>query len=903
MSCPGACYTVALLSLLIPAATQAAILRVDPGAAGSNNGSSWANAYSSLQTALANASPGDEIWVAAGSYKPTTGSGRTATFSLASGVALYGGFAGTETLREERDFAANTTTLSGNIGSSGSRTDNSYHVVTADGVNASTILDGFTVRAGHADGTTPHDSAGGIRILNGASPQITNCRIVDNQVDENGGAVGCDSSSPTLTNCELSGNRAGRFAGGFYNVGTSTATFVSCTFAGNIAANTGGAIHNSSTVDFDSCLVWNNSASGVTNTIPASIYNSTLSTRSFDYCLFQNYDLTSTGTGNLNGTLGGNNPLFLSAVSPALAPNANGDYQTDTGSPVVNQGNDAANPEALALEGNRRKIGTIDIGAYERQIVVHVDKSVPVSGDGSTWANAFKYLRDALNATGPGYEVWIAEGTHYPDERVTPDPLFSRDYSYFLPDGCAIYGGFPAGGGDGTFGARDFDAYVTILSGDVDQNDTSNLGNRGDNVRHVINSDGDGPDTLLSGVTIKGGAANDNPPFGTTGGGLTARNGSEAQFIDCIFIDNFGSTGGGVYVNASSPTFTRCRLERNFSGAGGGLRCDNGATPVFHACNILANYNSAGIYVVDSSPGFFDCLVTGNQSTSNGGGAYIQGSNASPTFVNVTFSGNRTTGPGGGFSCYSDATPTFLNCLIWNNRSSQGTGVPLSSIHHAFDATPNFSHCIVENLSKADLDSSGASPDTNYNPADPLFVTPLDPGEAPSSLGDFRLFAGSAALNLGSNADNPYATDFEGGTRIEGGTIDLGAHEGNVPTTFDLMYPALDPDEDDNGNGISNRVDYSVGANPTAPHDPSLYPALDGSRFNYGYRAGAADVIPLPLKSPNLEDWFQMLSGTDYTPGAIITSGGRTLVEIDLLIAPPTPSRQFYRVDFITSLP
>jgi hypothetical protein len=82
------------------------ILRVKSGATGANNGSSWANAYPNLQAALTAAVNGDEIWVAAGIYKPTltttAGDARTATFQLKNGVELYGGFAGNETSRNQR---------------------------------------------------------------------------------------------------------------------------------------------------------------------------------------------------------------------------------------------------------------------------------------------------------------------------------------------------------------------------------------------------------------------------------------------------------------------------------------------------------------------------------------------------------------------------------------------------------------------------------------------------------------------------------------------------------------------------------------------------------------------------------------------------------------------------------
>ena len=64
---------------------------------------------------------------------------------LKSGVSIYGGFNGTETSLSQRDFETNITILSGDVGAEGDYTDNTYHVVTASGVDASAILDGFTI--------------------------------------------------------------------------------------------------------------------------------------------------------------------------------------------------------------------------------------------------------------------------------------------------------------------------------------------------------------------------------------------------------------------------------------------------------------------------------------------------------------------------------------------------------------------------------------------------------------------------------------------------------------------------------------------------------------------------------------------------------------------------------------
>ncbi len=110
----------------------AAVIYVNAAASGSNNGSSWTNAYTSLQTALGAANASDELWVAAGTYKPHA-SDRTVSFAMKNGVGIYGGFLGTETQRSQRDPEAHVTTLSGDIGTPSVSNDNSHHVVTAGG--------------------------------------------------------------------------------------------------------------------------------------------------------------------------------------------------------------------------------------------------------------------------------------------------------------------------------------------------------------------------------------------------------------------------------------------------------------------------------------------------------------------------------------------------------------------------------------------------------------------------------------------------------------------------------------------------------------------------------------------------------------------------------------------------
>lgn len=105
---------MALLCALAAASRAVSVVRyVNEAATGSNDGSSWANAYTDLQAALSAAASGDEIWVAAGTYKPTATTDRGVSFALKDGVAVYGGFLGNEASRGDRNPAANVTILSG----------------------------------------------------------------------------------------------------------------------------------------------------------------------------------------------------------------------------------------------------------------------------------------------------------------------------------------------------------------------------------------------------------------------------------------------------------------------------------------------------------------------------------------------------------------------------------------------------------------------------------------------------------------------------------------------------------------------------------------------------------------------------------------------------------------------
>ncbi len=220
-------------------ASAASIIYVNVNAVGANNGSSWTNAYLSLQAALGAAVSGDQIWVAKGTYKP--GTVRTATFMMKTGVAVYGGFAGGETLLSQRNVALNTTVLSGELGALGPA-GNVYHVVSSPGVDNTAVLDGFTISGGNANGTSPNDSGGGIYEPSG-NATLANLIITGNRAVVNGGGMYNFNGGPLLLkNVVFKGNHSAATAGGLYNDSASP-TLVHVTFLNNSADGYAGGMY------------------------------------------------------------------------------------------------------------------------------------------------------------------------------------------------------------------------------------------------------------------------------------------------------------------------------------------------------------------------------------------------------------------------------------------------------------------------------------------------------------------------------------------------------------------------------------------------------------------------------------------------------------------------------------
>jgi len=228
------------------------VVYVASDASGANDGSSWTDAFRSLQDALddaGNNGVGEQIWVKAGVYKPSSTADpndpRSATFRLKPGVAIYGGFAGDEDALDERSPFVNQTILSGDLAGDDepgfqNRDDNAYHVVTAIDTADRAILDGFAIVGGHADGSSFETSRGGGVWISDALPRIEGCRFRGNFAIR-GGAV-FSTSAATIVRSSFFRNASVVSGGAIQLPGTDDLEIISCSFWGNQTQGRGGAI-------------------------------------------------------------------------------------------------------------------------------------------------------------------------------------------------------------------------------------------------------------------------------------------------------------------------------------------------------------------------------------------------------------------------------------------------------------------------------------------------------------------------------------------------------------------------------------------------------------------------------------------------------------------------------------
>ena len=257
------------------------IIYVNQQSAG-GDGASWQNAYRTLNTALTNANDGDEIWVARGTYRP--GPERDDTFGISKSVSVFGGFQGIEENRRDRNWEANPTILSGDLGSVG----NSYHVVTVELIGQAR-LDGVIIQDGEAtSGSYSSDGAGIYNQI--GTVVIENAVIRNNVASDDGGGIRNDGEliilNSTVANNQANGSASTTGGGGLLNTVGATVTIIGSTFNNNQSLR-GGAIRNDGALSLINSTLSGNAGGGLLNTTTnplsgtaiasqATIVNSTL---------------------------------------------------------------------------------------------------------------------------------------------------------------------------------------------------------------------------------------------------------------------------------------------------------------------------------------------------------------------------------------------------------------------------------------------------------------------------------------------------------------------------------------------------------------------------------------------------------------------------------------------------
>ncbi|MEO5712012.1 MAG: choice-of-anchor D domain-containing protein [Luteolibacter sp.] len=326
--------------------------------------------------------------------------------------------------------------------------------------------------------------------------------------------------------------------------------------------------------------------------------------------------------------------------------------------------------------------------------VVYVKRAVANPGNGTSWSSAYKYLRDALDNSASGDQIYVAKGTYYPDEGKTGD-FGDREFSFELT-GQKIYGGFA--GSETSLGQRNPTANPTILSGEIwdepGEDDYWSL--------HVVVLN---QSSTLDGLTVEKGHASGadswaypRDRFYDEGGGCYVRAGKTLTLNRCTFRGNRALENGGAIMvedDAGKVVATDCRFENNsiplyditLSIAGGGaikgnVRASN--------CQFIGNYVTA-INVVKTTTSLAkggaisgnvtadQCKFDGNSAIASGDDSVALGGAISGDVVNLTRcsfssnSSNATGAPGissGGAVC--GGVVSAANCYFTANAGGTG---------------------------------------------------------------------------------------------------------------------------------------------------------------------------------------------------------------------------------------
>jgi predicted outer membrane repeat protein len=525
-------------------AAAAKIIHVDATAPAGGSGAHWSDALNDLRAALDVARAGDAIWVAEGTYRPAPpGGDRLASFTMQSGVALYGGFAGDETQLAQRDVIAHPTILSGDLdGDDGGQfentAENSIHVVVAIDVDEHALLDGFTIQGGRADGpgfgASPdsQDQGAGINIFGGA-PVFRNCMVVGNWV-LNHGAVNDHGDASTFVDCMWCTNHSEDLGGGLYVHHHSMATVLGCSFLYNDAVNDGGGTYCRSEhgAAFHDCTWTSNRA-----TSGAGMFHAEMSAAHVENCTFT-FNVATHGGGGMfcdrsttvvEGCLFENNSAATGVTTGGGGGGGSGGggFWSSGGATFV---------VACAF---RHNVASFGAGVY------HIDQSAAQVvdcefEDNRAGEGGGSYsLSSPTRTSGCRFIGNVASGTIF-----SVGGGASNYFSDSVVEDCLFRGNRAELGGGGVYCEGEDPLFVGLRFGGNEAFGPQGLGG-----------------ALLNGYHVRSTVVNCTFALNRArdGGAIHDMFSSEAQVVNCSFAGNSANKGGSVFVNEfSSSNYLNC---------------------------------------------------------------------------------------------------------------------------------------------------------------------------------------------------------------------------------------------------------------------------------------------------------------------------------------------------------
>ena len=767
------------------------IIYVTPTGAGIKDGSSWANAASSIQAAIDVAADYSEhqpvVWVAKGTYLANgvyqTGNGKTFCILSHDGVKLYGGFNGDEPANFDlslRDLENNATILDG---------ESQCYVVGSQ----SGEWDGFVMQYG---------GEGGLYAYDGAST-VHNCKILHSEgtgVFVDNGSLDCfhnevsyhsgDGISQAnfwnhldIRDCIISYNSGtGVFANlcirckicnngnGFYMRSSMGGAVISCLVANNdgfgvqcdyivnstIVNNGTGIARTYYYSDFVLCnsILWGNERQWDQYWSWDSFYTITMSNNAIQggasgkngiYTCIKLDDIT---------VLDGVQPGFVHPSSGIGSNFSDGDWTLSNSSPCINMGmeNLSIIPEESSffcyntgfttptdyldydLAGNQRiKQGRIDLGTFESPYE-KPNYQFPIRPD----ANNFIFVKEDGHGNGSSWANATSNLQEAIETAVLYDPVSTiwvaqgtytgSDYSFQVKERLKMFGGFEGNEPtDYDLNQRDFLSHTSVLDGG---------GTKG--VIYQRDTLSTTTAAIIDGFTIQNGVADNGA------GAYLLKN---TTLSHCIVRNNMASgdkagKGGGIYTNEA--TIKDCFVENNTANQGGGIYAVNSKIIQSHIGNNTATVQGGGLNLHNSD--LFQSHIVRNE----GGGLF------------VSLEDNNT---------YSNLT----NNIIWGNE-----GYNLNYSSSSAQVNTALSHCAIEGCTNTDNGNIPLSSDNN-DLFGPQFIMPTENVGLTESQGDWHLATTSLCIDAGTNTLAGTTLpdyDMDGNPRVfQNGTVDMGVYE------------------------------------------------------------------------------------------------------------------------------